>query len=99
MSLKHLLLAALTAVLLPAQTFQGQISGVVHDNSGGVIPKVQLTAVDSNSGAKYNAATNESEVYRFPSMLPSQDNRSVTLPAIKNISKATITRQANKKYR
>ena len=65
-----LLLAALTAALLPAQTFQGQISGVVHDESGGVVPRVQLTVVDGNSGAKYNAVTNGAGVYRFPALPP-----------------------------
>ena len=93
-----LLFAALTAALLPAQTFQGQISGVVHDKSGGVVPRVQLTVVDGNSGAKYNAVTNEAGVYRFPALPPSQYKVSATLPGFKTFSQGPITTQVNQNY-
>src|SRR6478752_633060 len=93
-----LLLAALTASLLPAQTFQGQISGVVHDKTGGVVPKVQLSVVDTNSGAKYNAVTNESGVYRFPALSPGQYKVSASLPGFKTFSQGPITIQVNQNY-
>src|SRR5713101_4559267 len=92
------LFAALTATLTSAQTFQGQISGVVHDMSGAVVPKVQLTAVDSNSGAKYNALTNDAGVYRFPALAPSQYKISASLPGFKTFSEGPITIQVNQNY-
>src|SRR5260370_16785532 len=93
-----LLLAALTATLASAQAFQGQMSGVVQDKSGAVVPKVQLTGVDSKSGAKYNALTNDAGVYRFPALSPSQYKISASLPGFKTFSEGPITIQVNQNY-
>ena len=97
-NLRLLALATLTAALASAQTFQGQITGVVHDKSGGVIPRVQLSAVDVNSAAKYNAVSNDAGVYRFPALPPSQYKLSAGLQGFKTFSEGPITLQVNQTY-
>src|SRR5438128_2978023 len=92
------LLAAIAAALLPAQTFQGQISGLIHDQSGAVVPAVQLAVTDVNSGAKYTAVSNEAGVYRFPALPPSQYRVSATLPGFKTFQQGPITIQVNQNY-
>jgi Carboxypeptidase regulatory-like domain len=96
-NLRLLALATLTVALASAQT-QGQITGVVHDKSGGVIPRVQLSAVDVNSGAKYNAVSNDVGVYRFPALPPSQYKLSAGLQGFKTFSEGPITLQVNQTY-
>src|SRR5437016_3993252 len=91
-------LATLTAALAAAQTFQGQIGGVVHDKSGGVVPGVKLTVADINSGAKFNAISNSSGVYRFPSLPPSQYKLSAASEGFKTFSESPITIQVNQNY-
>jgi hypothetical protein len=96
--LRFLGLAALTVALASAQTYQGQITGVVHDKSGGVIPRVQLSAVDVNSGAKFSAVSNDAGVYRFPALPPSQYKLSAGLQGFKTFSEGPITLQVNQNY-
>ena len=96
--LRAVLLAALSAAILPAQTNQGQISGVIHDKSGAVAPGVQLTVVDVNNGAKYTAATNDSGVYRFPALPPSQYKISAVLQGFKTFSEGPVTIQVNQNF-
>ena len=91
-------LAVLTVALASAQTYQGQITGVIHDKSGGVIPRVQLSAADVNSGAKYTAVSNDAGVYRFPSLPPSQYKLSAALEGFKTFSEGPITLQVNQNY-
>ena len=85
--------------LLSAQTFQGQISGVVHDQSPGrSCPGVQLTVVDVNSGAKYTAASNDAGVYRFPALPPSQYKITAGLQGFKTFSEGPVTIQVNQNF-
>src|SRR5215831_13596720 len=97
-SLRILALTAFSASLLSAQTFQGQISGVIHDKSGAVVPGVQLTVVDVNSGARYTAATNDAGVYRFPAIPPSQYKLSATLTGFKTFNEGPFTVQVSQNF-
>src|SRR5213594_2593724 len=97
-NLRLIAIAAWTAALVSAQTFQGQISGLVHDRTGGVAPGVGLTVTDVNSGAKYTAVSNEAGVYRFPALPPSQYKVSAGLQGFKTFSAGPITIQVNQNY-
>jgi len=66
---------------LSAQTFQASVTGMVRDQSGAVVPNVQVTATDVATATKYTAATNESGIYRFPALPPSQYKFSAGLQA------------------
>src|SRR5215813_3601189 len=91
-------LSTLIGAVAWGQTFQGQISVVIHDASGAVVPRVELTVVDTNSGAKYKAVTNDAGVYRFPALPPSQYKVSATLQGFKTFSEGPITIQVNQNY-
>src|SRR5215472_12377239 len=96
--LRCLVLASLFICLALAQTFQGQISGVIHDQSGAVVPGVQLNVTDLNSGTKFTAVTNDAGVYRFPALPPSQYRISAALRGFKTFTEGPITIQVNQNY-
>jgi parvulin-like peptidyl-prolyl isomerase len=47
-----LVAAILAALTSPAFAQQGQINGVITDSSGGVVPGVTVTAVESQTGCR-----------------------------------------------
>ncbi|HYZ83417.1 MAG TPA: TonB-dependent receptor [Bryobacteraceae bacterium] len=67
---RHLALLALAfATPLLAQNF-GEITGVVTDGSGAVMPGVVVTIVSTATNQVRTATTNESGVYAVPSLVP-----------------------------
>ena len=54
----------------PAQTFQGVIRGIVRDTAGGIIPGVDMTLVNEDTGVDRETASNESGEYSFASVQP-----------------------------
>ncbi|MBS1794620.1 MAG: TonB-dependent receptor [Acidobacteria bacterium] len=57
------------AVAVQAQT-QGEITGLVTDPSGSVIPGANVTVTNKATGAARKAATNSEGFYAFPSLPP-----------------------------
>jgi hypothetical protein len=51
-----------------AQTVTGEIRGTVRDSSGGVLPGVTVTAVNTQTGLKRTDTTNGAGGYVFPSL-------------------------------
>ncbi|HVJ08615.1 MAG TPA: carboxypeptidase-like regulatory domain-containing protein [Acidisarcina sp.] len=51
-----------------AQVNQGAISGVVEDGTGALIPNAKITAVEVNSGSKYETVSTSSGSYRLPNV-------------------------------
>lgn len=78
-----------------AQTFQAQITGEVKDQSHAVIPGVQLTAKNAATGATYTAVSNETGIYRFPSLPPGQYTVSCSFPGFKRFEEGPVTLQVN----
>ncbi len=76
-----------------AQTFEAQITGVVRDVSGAVIPNAQLTARNVATGAAVSAVSNESGIFRFPSLQPSQYTLTCAVPGFKRFEQKDITLQ------
>ncbi|HEV2201171.1 MAG TPA: carboxypeptidase regulatory-like domain-containing protein [Bryobacteraceae bacterium] len=62
-----LLAVLICAALVQAQTETGQITGVIFDQSGGVIPNATVTAVDPTTKATRTNMTS-SGVYVFPNL-------------------------------
>jgi outer membrane receptor protein involved in Fe transport len=64
--------AALVAATLPAaaQRTTGDLRGVVSDNTGGVLPGVTVTLTGPGVPGTPTTVTNETGVYRFPSLPP-----------------------------
>jgi len=52
----------------------GQIKGVVTDATGAVIPNTNITAVDTERGARYTTATGSGGDYEFPALPPGTYN-------------------------
>src|SRR4029453_15787919 len=71
-----ILLALLCATLSFAQT--ARLGGIVSDPSGALIPRVSITATNTETGVKTTTVTNESGAYSFPSLQP---GRSYTVSA------------------
>jgi hypothetical protein len=59
------LIGLLLAPCSPAQSFQAQITGVVKDSSGGVVPGATLTATNIATGVKSSNLSNSEGVYAF----------------------------------
>ncbi len=62
-----LLLLAWTAVPVIAQ-FNSAIEGIVSDSSGAVIPDVEVSLSNIDTGVSYKARTGSAGYYRFPSL-------------------------------
>ena len=53
-----------------AQTFQGGVRGIVRDAAAGVIPGVDLTLVNENTGVARESSSNASGEYSFANVQP-----------------------------
>jgi len=77
-------LAALVCCLFGAEGFsQGvnaTLSGTVSDPSGALIPGVDITATQTQTGVVSTAVTNESGTYHFASLQPGPYQVKATLP-------------------
>ena len=66
---RALLLVLAVAAPLSAQTF-GQITGIVTDSTGGVLPGSSVTVTNTETGFTRTEQTNTAGVYVFPNLLP-----------------------------
>jgi hypothetical protein len=64
------MLAALSAVDLPAQSIYGTLTGIVSDPSGAVLPGASLKLRDENSGSLRDTVANHDGYYTFVSVPP-----------------------------
>jgi hypothetical protein len=74
---------------------QGQINGVVTDSSGGVLPGVTVTAIESQTGISRDAVTGANGRYSFVSIRPTSYEIRATLPGFKAVQRTGITLQAD----
>ncbi len=89
-----LLLLALTGgSLVSAQTFQASLIGTVRDSTGGVIPNVQVIALEIATGTKHTGASNNDGIYRLPALPPAQYRVSAALQGFKSFEQGPITLQ------
>jgi hypothetical protein len=77
-TLAAMMVALLMAWPVAAQEQRGAIEGTIKDTSGAVLPGVTIEA-RSDNGAVLSTATNESGMYRFPSLAPGMYALKVTL--------------------
>ncbi len=74
-----LLLFAWPAVL-SAQVINATLSGTVTDATGALIPGVEITATNTDTGIAATAVSNETGTYRFPSLRPGPYEVTAELP-------------------
>src|SRR5215470_3981073 len=66
--MKHLLLALLSAALLPAQFEYGEVLGTIRDASGGVVAGAKITLSSVQTNVERTALSNSQGAYSFPGL-------------------------------
>lgn len=95
---RSLLFHALTilfAATAYSQTFQAQITGVVQDATGAVVPGAKITATNLATGVTYSTESNAAGIYRLPALPPSQYRITANSTGFKSFEQGPITLQVN----
>jgi len=86
-----LFVAVFLAISASAQSLvSGDVTGVVSDPSGAVIPNATITLKNNGTGQTMNATTNASGVYRFSLLTPGQYTVTVNAAGFQNAER-TVT--------
>jgi hypothetical protein len=96
--MRRAVLSILVVGLLAGTAFAqgaGQITGVVSDNSGGVIPGVTVVAVESETGISRDTVTAANGRYTFPSLRPTTYEIRAELSGFKSVRQTGVILQAN----
>ena len=97
--LARLVLVALGFVVLlvnPAiAQHTGQISGIVTDSSGALVPGATVTATEASTGFRQTTATRNSGRYRFPSLRPTTYDLSAEIAGFRTFRRRGIELLAN----
>ena len=82
------LLVALVAVTpLQAQQADASVSGSIADDTGGVIPGVNVTLTNTETGIELSTVTNDTGVYRISRVQQGSYDLTATLPGFKTINR------------
>src|SRR5438105_3853390 len=92
--LSTLFLCAVTCVTAWGQA-TAQISGAVHDQSGAVLPGVEVTATQAETGASRSALTNETGSYVLPNLAIGPYKLEATLPGFRSYVQTGIVLEVN----
>src|SRR5215510_4723346 len=97
------LFVAVALTLVPSVAFaqldRGQISGLVKDESGGVIPGATVTATQAQTGAVRTAVTDGTGYYVFTAMTPGQYEIVVELQGFKKFMQSAVPMDAGASLR
>jgi hypothetical protein len=87
-----LLLLALLFIATPAsaQFDTAQVSGVIQDGTGGVLPGVDVVLVATGTGLERRAVTNESGLYTFPNVTVGDYRINATLSGFKPVGRTGV---------
>jgi hypothetical protein len=88
------LLPVLTAaaLLMPAaaqNSVSGDITGIVTDQTGAVLPNITVTMKSNDTGATQNATTNAAGVYRFSLLAPGSYTISASPQGFQSVQRTT----------
>ena len=67
-----------------AQTSNAQISGLVTDSSGAVVPGAEITALNTATNVPYTAVSNGAGIYVLQEILPGPYMVTVSAPGLRN---------------
>src|SRR5215510_2553114 len=93
MGIVVLLLASTTSLLFAQAT--AQISGTVRDQSGAVLPGVEITATQSETGISRSTISNETGSYVLPNLPVGPYRLEVSLPGFHTFVQSGIVLQVN----
>jgi len=88
------LCCALTCVNAWAQA-TAQMSGTVHDQSGAVLPGVEVTATQTDTGISRMTVTNETGTFILPNLALGPYRLEASLPGFRTFAQAGIILQVN----
>jgi hypothetical protein len=88
-------LGYLACGLVWAQGGTAQISGTVSDRSGAVLPGVQITATQTETGAERTSITNETGSYVLPNLPIGPYRLEAALPGFRTFAQSGIVLQVN----
>jgi outer membrane receptor protein involved in Fe transport len=77
------------------QVLYGSLTGTVTDTSGAVVNGVQVTALESQTGATQTATTDSSGIYRFNTLLPGTYKVTIAASGFATQETANVTVRAN----
>ncbi len=80
----------LVAASADAQFDSAQVSGVVRDTTGAVLPGVDVTLVDAGTSNERRAVTNEAGLYTFPNVPVGEYRITATISGFKPITKSGV---------
>src|SRR5438093_5439360 len=72
-----------------------QISGTVRDQSGAVLPGVEITATQTETGVARSAISNETGSYALPNLAVGPYKLEVSLPGFRTFVQSGIVLQVN----
>src|SRR5215469_14660904 len=84
----------LSIVVMLAQS-TAQTSGAVKDQTGAVLPGVEVTMTQTDTGFKRNAVTDETGSYLLPNLPVGPYRFEAALPGFRTYAQAGITLQVN----
>src|SRR5215470_10731198 len=91
------LVLSLASTAARAQVETAQVSGVVKDATGAVLPGVQVTATQTATGAKRSSVSNETGNYVLPSLPPGPYMLQAELPGFKSHIQTGIVLQVDER--
>src|SRR5215470_11500352 len=89
-----LLVSVLTCTSVWAQA-TAQISGTVRDQSGAVLPGVEVTATQTDTGISRSTITNETGSYNMPNLVVGPYRLEAALPGFRTFAQTGIVLQVN----
>src|SRR4051812_11657308 len=89
-----LLFVVLSSTTVWAQA-TAQISGSARDQSGAVLPGVEITVTQTDTGISRNAITNETGSYALPNLALGPYRLEATLPGFRTYLQTGIVLQVN----
>ncbi len=84
-------LLLLAAVNASAQFDSAQVSGVVQDSSGGVLPGVDVVLANAGTNSERRAVTNDAGLYTFPNVPVGEYRLTASLSGFKSITKSGVS--------
>ena len=90
-----LLVCLLTCAMAWGQGSTAQISGTVTDQSGAVLPGVEVMATQTETGVVRSAVTNESGSYALPNLPIGPYKLEASLPGFRSFAQTGIVLQVN----